>query len=81
MKILVACEYSGRVRDALIKQGHDAISCDFNDTETPGPHYKGDLMDVIHKPWDGTPLAPTSPAQACTGTPEEHSSTADPEQN
>ncbi len=52
MKILVACEYSGRVRDAFLKRGHDAMSCDFLPTESPGPHYQGDVFDVIHDGWD-----------------------------
>ena len=41
MKVLVACEYSGSVRDAFIAQGHDAMSCDLLPTEVPGPHYTG----------------------------------------
>ncbi len=52
MKVLVGCEYSGIVRDAFIRVGHDAMSCDFLPTETPGPHYCGDLFDVIDYPWD-----------------------------
>ena len=52
MRILVGCESSGRVRDAFIRGGHDAMSCDLLDTESPGPHYKGDLFDVIDYPWD-----------------------------
>lgn len=52
MKVLVGCESSGTVRDAFIKAGHDAMSCDILDTESPGPHYKGDLFDVIDYPWD-----------------------------
>jgi hypothetical protein len=52
MRVLVACEYSGRVRDAFIKRGHDAMSCDFLPTETPGPHYEGDVRDVIGDGWD-----------------------------
>ena len=46
MKILIACEYSGVVRDAFIKLGHDAISCDLLPTEKPGPHYQGRLQDM-----------------------------------
>lgn len=46
MKVLVACEYSGTVRDAFIRQGHDAISCDLLPTESPGPHYQGDIRDM-----------------------------------
>jgi len=54
MKMLVACEVSGRVRDAFIKKGHDAISCDLLPTERPGPHYQGYLEDFIGsgKEWD-----------------------------
>jgi len=47
MKILIACEFSGIVRDAFIKRGHDAISCDLLPTERLGPHYQGDVMDII----------------------------------
>jgi len=52
MKILIACEYSGRVRDAFLKKGHDAMSCDFLPTETPGPHYQGDVFDIINNGFD-----------------------------
>jgi len=52
MKVLVACEYSGRVRDAFIRGGHDAMSCDLVPTYVPGPHYEGDVMDIITDDWD-----------------------------
>jgi len=52
MKVLVACEYSGRVRDAFIGGGHEAISCDLLPTDTPGPHYQGDIFDIINDGWD-----------------------------
>ena len=52
MKVLIACEYSGIVRDAFIRAGHDAMSCDMMPTESHGPHYQGDLFDVIDYPWD-----------------------------
>ena len=52
MRVLVACEFSGVVRDAFIARGHDAMSCDLLPTEAPGPHYCGDLFDVIDYPWD-----------------------------
>ena len=52
MKVLVACEYSGVVRDAFIKQGHDAISCDLLPTEQHGPHYEGDVLDILNDDWD-----------------------------
>lgn len=51
-RVLVACEYSGRVRDAFIRAGCDAMSCDLLDTEAPGPHYRGDVFDVIDGGWD-----------------------------
>lgn len=52
MKVLIACEYSGVVRDAFIAAGHDAMSCDLLPTDAPGPHYQGDVRDVIDYPWD-----------------------------
>lgn len=53
VKALVACEYSGRVREALRAQGIDAMSCDWTyESEIPGPHYKGDVRDVIDAGWD-----------------------------
>lgn len=52
MKVLIACEFSGVFRDAFIAEGHDAMSCDLLPTEVPGPHYQGDLFDVIDYPFD-----------------------------
>jgi len=52
MKVLVACEYSGIVRDAFLKLGHDAMSCDLLPTEQPGNHYQGDVLDIINDGWD-----------------------------
>jgi hypothetical protein len=52
MKILIACEYSGRVRDAFIARGHDAMSCDILPTDVPGPHYLGDVRDILNDGWD-----------------------------
>jgi hypothetical protein len=52
MKVLIACEYSGRVRDAFIAKGHDAISCDLLPTDSPGPHYHGDVFDIISDGFD-----------------------------
>lgn len=52
MRVLVACEYSGRVRDAFIRRGHDALSCDLLPTDVPGPHYQGDVRDVLGDGWD-----------------------------
>ncbi|MCK4782150.1 MAG: hypothetical protein KAV87_00255 [Desulfobacteraceae bacterium] len=52
MKVLVACEFSGIVRDAFIKRGHDAMSCDLLPTEAPGPHYEGSVFDIIDNGFD-----------------------------
>lgn len=52
MKVLVACEYSGRVRDAFRAMGHEAVSCDLLPTEVEGPHYQGDVKDIINDGWD-----------------------------
>ena len=52
MKILIACEHSGRVRDAFIKRGHDAISCDLMPTLIPGPHIQGDVRQLLRQRWD-----------------------------
>jgi len=52
MKILVACECYGVVRDAFLRSGHDAWSCDLKDTRVPGPHIKGDVLDHLNEGWD-----------------------------
>lgn len=53
LKVLVACEFSGTVRDCFIALGHDAISCDLLPTEAPGPHVQGDCLDLLYKEhWD-----------------------------
>ena len=52
MRVLVACEYSGTVRDAFIRAGHDAVSCDLLPTDVEGPHYQGNVLDVIGDGWD-----------------------------
>jgi hypothetical protein len=52
MKVLIACEYSGRVRDEFVKLGHDAWSCDILPTETQGNHYEGNVLDIINEGWD-----------------------------
>lgn len=51
-RVLIACEYSGRVRDAFLALGHEAMSCDLLPTDVPGPHYQGSVFDVIDYPWD-----------------------------
>lgn len=52
LKVLVACEYSGRVRDAFTRLGHFAMSCDLLPTESDGLHYMGDVFDIIDQGWD-----------------------------
>lgn len=52
MKVLVACEYSGTVRDAFIARGHEAMSCDLLPTERPGPHYQGPVQNILGDGWD-----------------------------
>jgi hypothetical protein len=52
MRVLIACEYSGRVRDAFRRNGHDAMSCDLLPTESPGPHYQGPVQDIFNDGWD-----------------------------
>ena len=52
MRVLTACEYSGTVRDAFTAQGHDATSCDLLPSDRPGPHYQGDIVDILRDDWD-----------------------------
>ena len=52
MNVLVACEYSGRVRDAFIALGHNAISCDLLPTDSPGHHFQGDVLDMDFSEFD-----------------------------
>lgn len=52
MKVLVACEYSGVVREAFKKRGHDAWSCDLLPSDIPGNHYQGDVLDILNDGWD-----------------------------
>ena len=52
MRVLVACEYSGEVRDAFRRLGHEAMSCDRLSSDKPGPHYRGDVADVLADGWD-----------------------------
>src|ERR1041385_6712617 len=51
-KILIACEFSGIVREAFIKEGHNAISCDLLPSEIRGNHIKGDILSIINGRWD-----------------------------
>lgn len=52
VKVLIACEYSGTVRDAFLQAGHSAMSCDLLPTESEGPHYLGDVRDILDDGWD-----------------------------
>ena len=52
MRVLVACEFSGIVRDAFLARGHDAMSCDLLPSERPGPHYQGNVLDLLGDGWD-----------------------------
>lgn len=52
MRVLVACEFSGIVRDAFIAAGHDTMSCDLLPTERPGPHHRGDVTGLLDGGWD-----------------------------
>src|ERR1044071_1472208 len=52
MRVIVACECSGVVRDAFLRRGHDAGSCDMLPTLAPGPHYQGDVREVLGLGWD-----------------------------
>ena len=53
MRVLVACEFSGVVRDAFIAKGHDAVSCDLLPTEVPGPHIQGSVLPILQSGWYG----------------------------
>ena len=52
MKVLVACEFSGTVRDAFTKLGHDAWSCDLEPSDSPGNHYQGNVLSILNEGWD-----------------------------
>lgn len=52
MRILIACEYSGVVRDAFLRRSHDAVSCDLLPSDSPGPHIQGDVLGVLSDGWD-----------------------------
>ena|SRR5690554_2770736 len=68
MNVLVACEYSGKVRDAFIRKGHDAISCDLLPTDVPGPHIQGDCVEAIKsRQWDLIIMHPPCTALAVSG--------------
>ena len=74
MKVLIACEYSGTVREEFKKLGHDAWSCDILPTEIPGNHFQGDVLEHLEKDWDliiaHPPCTYLSNAGACRLYPE-----------
>ena len=67
MKVLVACEFSGVVRDAFCKRGHDATSCDLFPSDTPGQHYQGNVLDILNKKWDLIISHPPCTYLTCSG--------------
>jgi len=67
MKILVACEFSGIVREAFRKRGHDAWSCDLLPTEIPGNHIQGDVLEILNDGWDLMIAHPPCTHLACSG--------------
>lgn len=67
MKVLVACEYSGRVRDAFIRRGHEAMSCDLLPSDSPGPHYQGDVFDLHLSEFDLMIAHPPCTYLTCSG--------------
>lgn len=52
MRVLVACEFSATVRDCFLSLGHDALSCDLLPSDKPGPHFQGDVMEILDSGWD-----------------------------
>lgn len=67
MRILVACEFSGIVRDAFRAKGHSAVSCDLLPTEKPGPHYRCDVRKLLRMSWDMMIAFPPCTYLTCAG--------------
>lgn len=67
MRVLIACEFSGIVREAFRARGHDAWSCDLLPTEIPGPHIQGDVLDLLSPAWDMMIAFPPCTALASSG--------------
>ncbi len=67
MKVLLACEHSGTVRDAFCALGHDALSCDLLPSDNGGPHYQGDVRDLLDEPWDAVIAFPPCTHLAVSG--------------
>ena len=59
LNILIGMETSGRTRDAFIRKGHNAVSCDLLPSDVPGPHYQGNVFDIINAGWDLAIFHPT----------------------
>jgi len=72
VRVLVACEFSGTVRDAFIRAGHDAVSCDLLPTEKPGPHIVGDVLEILRDGWDLMICHPPCTHLAVSGAPHFH---------
>jgi hypothetical protein len=64
---LIACEFSGIVRDAFLAAGHDAVSCDLLETERPGPHIVGDVLELLNAGWYGLIAHPPCTHLAVSG--------------
>lgn len=67
MKVLIGCERSGVVRDAFLRRGHDAVSCDLVESEAPGPHIVGDVIEALTRGWDLAILHPDCTYLAVSG--------------
>lgn len=67
MRVLIGGEYSGTIRDAFIRRGHDAVSCDLSPTASPGPHHRGDWWEVMWDGWDLAIFHPTCTNMANSG--------------
>lgn len=67
MRVLVACEFSGVVRDAFLSAGHDALSCDLLPSEREGPHYQGNVLAILDDGWDLMVAHPPCTYLACSG--------------
>jgi hypothetical protein len=68
VKIIIGCEFSGIVRDSFLAKGHDAWSCDLLDTEIPGPHIKGNLLEILDQGWDMAIFHPPCTHLAVSGS-------------
>lgn len=68
MRVLIGCEFTGVVRDAFLALGHEAMSCDLLPTESPGPHYQGDVRDVLDSGWDLAVFHPPCTHLAVSGS-------------